>query len=178
MSISHLLERSILKSLWDSRILVSLTSRSINVKVKADAYVLNLPYGNYTGVLDETNDVVVFENVRYAGPPLGDYRWQKPQLPNITDPIQGGKCFQACPEWACGSVSAWSYSANCKGSDERRPEDVEFPETQTRANTCRINSPALGKVFEITLSRRTVYSLTFMSHRRLSAIHLFHLYLS
>jgi hypothetical protein len=66
-------------------------------------YTLSLPYATYLGTLDETNDILLFSNVRYAAAPTGGDRWQTPKPPLTTSGIQngsqGGSCFAALPNW-------------------------------------------------------------------------------
>jgi Carboxylesterase family len=66
-------------------------------------YTLDLSYATYLGTLDTANDILVFNNVRYAAAPTSTLRWQKPQPPLTTTGIQsdskGGSCFNATPTW-------------------------------------------------------------------------------
>lgn len=67
-------------------------------------FTLALPYATYLGTLDETNDILLFSNIRYAAAPTGTDRWQTPKPPLTTSGIQngsqGGSCFTALPNWA------------------------------------------------------------------------------
>ncbi len=89
----------------------------------AKAYLLKLPYATYTGTLDAANEIVVFSNVRYAAPPLGNNRWQKPQPPSSKDSPVAGSCFQAYPEWWGREVnSIQNIFANEQSPNDKNPK--------------------------------------------------------
>src|SRR5271170_579636 len=64
--------------------------------------LLTLPYATYQAKsYDIDNDIYIFENIRFAAPPVGNLRWQPPAEPlsesGIQDGSIGGSCFQSTP---------------------------------------------------------------------------------
>ncbi|KAF3925434.1 Acetylcholinesterase [Orbilia brochopaga] len=68
----------------------------------SDLPLLKLPYATYRAAdYDVLNDFYTFKNIRFAAPPTGALRWQKPAPPLQEAGIQTGKvgyqCMQATP---------------------------------------------------------------------------------
>ncbi|KAK6351249.1 hypothetical protein TWF718_004419 [Orbilia javanica] len=66
--------------------------------------LLKLPYATYRAAdYDVLNDIYKFKNIRFAAPPTGALRWQKPEAPLKEEGIQTGKvgyqCMQAVPDY-------------------------------------------------------------------------------
>ena len=59
--------------------------------------ILTLPYASYRATkYDYHTDVYVFENIRFAAPPVGKLRWQKPVPPEKEPGIQNGTYGPRC----------------------------------------------------------------------------------
>jgi carboxylesterase type B len=71
-----------------------------------EAPLLKLPYGTWKGTYDEKFDTVTFRNIRFAAPPLGDLRWEKPAPPLKEEKIQDGSIGHSCLGTPFGGVSA------------------------------------------------------------------------
>jgi hypothetical protein len=73
----------------------------LGVSVQADGTpLLNLGYVVHKPTTyDKASDVYTFKNIRFAKPPLGELRWQKPAEPEkdatIRDGTLGNQCIQS-----------------------------------------------------------------------------------
>ncbi len=67
------------------------------IHVKADRPQVNTTYGPVQGVYLE-NGVRGFLGVRYAAPPVGDLRWEPPQIPDKWDMYYAVGQPPACPQ--------------------------------------------------------------------------------
>ncbi|KAI5815645.1 Alpha/Beta hydrolase protein [Pyronema omphalodes] len=64
-----------------------------------DLPTLKLPYATYKAYsYDVTDDYYTFRNIRFAAPPLGERRWQKPAPPENQTGIQDGSVGFQCPQ--------------------------------------------------------------------------------
>ena len=62
--------------------------------------VVDLGYEIYQGVSNKTTGLNDFWGVRYAAPPIGNMRWQPPQVPamNREKVLQADTLAQNCPQ--------------------------------------------------------------------------------
>ncbi|KAF3917832.1 Acetylcholinesterase [Dactylellina cionopaga] len=83
--------------------------------------LLKLPYATYRATeYDLLNDFYKFKNIRFAAPPTGALRWQKPAPPIKQEGIQTGdigyQCMQATPDFlkiAYPIITAEPQSEDC-----------------------------------------------------------------
>ncbi|PGH18731.1 hypothetical protein AJ80_04385 [Polytolypa hystricis UAMH7299] len=58
---------------------------------------LKLPYATYRAhKYDKVADIYFFRNIRFAAPPVGDLRWEKPAPPGKEDGVQNGSYGPSC----------------------------------------------------------------------------------
>ncbi|KAG7095884.1 hypothetical protein E1B28_006573 [Marasmius oreades] len=77
--------------------------------------IVDLGYAKYEGVFNGTTNVTSFLGMRFAAAPIGELRWQAPQLPTdenengiqkaVTQPLQ-------CPQAAPGTADRNPYRVN------------------------------------------------------------------
>lgn len=73
----------------------------------ADSLQVDLGYEIYQGYHNDTSDLNIWKGVRFAAPPLGDYRWQAPQPPlqNRSTVIDASEYGPICPQSPNGGGS-------------------------------------------------------------------------
>ncbi|KAK6525141.1 hypothetical protein TWF694_005287 [Orbilia ellipsospora] len=76
----------------------------INFVFDSELPLLKLPYATYrASSYDKLHDIYKFKNIRFAAPPTGENRWQKPSPPLQQSEVQTGDvgyiCMQAVPEF-------------------------------------------------------------------------------
>lgn len=49
----------------------------------SNSLVVDLGYGVYEGYYNDTSKLNIYKGIRYAAPPIGTLRWQKPQAPAV-----------------------------------------------------------------------------------------------
>ncbi|KAG0695323.1 Alpha/Beta hydrolase protein [Suillus ampliporus] len=64
------------------------------------APIINLGYAQYQGSVDTATNITSFLGIRYAAPPVGDFRWAVPQPPSTISGVQQAttqpnQCYQA-----------------------------------------------------------------------------------
>ncbi|KAG0695772.1 Alpha/Beta hydrolase protein [Suillus ampliporus] len=64
------------------------------------ASIINLGYAQYQGSVDTATNITSFLGIRYAAPPVGDFRWAAPQPPSTISGVQQAttqpnECYQA-----------------------------------------------------------------------------------
>ncbi|KAK5168275.1 uncharacterized protein LTR77_006844 [Saxophila tyrrhenica] len=81
--------------------------RQANSSSSANLQV-DLGYEVYEGYHNSTSDLNSWKGVRYAAPPLGEYRWQAPQPPsqNRSSVISGSEYGPICPQSPNGGSAA------------------------------------------------------------------------
>ncbi|KAK8043108.1 carboxylesterase [Apiospora phragmitis] len=64
------------------------------------APVVDLEYSQYQGYYDPGFDLNIYKGIRYAAPPIGKLRWQRPQAPvaNRSEVIQATENPPQCPQ--------------------------------------------------------------------------------
>ncbi|BFZ56067.1 hypothetical protein PYCC9005_003109 [Savitreella phatthalungensis] len=60
--------------------------------------VIDLGYCQVQGSVQDSTNMTVYYNVRYAAPPVGDLRWAKPQAPLQETTINNGSIGHSCPQ--------------------------------------------------------------------------------
>ncbi|EWC46875.1 hypothetical protein DRE_03887 [Drechslerella stenobrocha 248] len=93
----------------------------IDFTAGSDLPVLKLPYATYrASEYDVLNDFYKFKNIRFAAPPTGALRWQKPAPPLQEAGVQTGdvgyQCMQATPAFlaiAYPIITAEPQSEDC-----------------------------------------------------------------
>lgn len=76
------------------------TSNSSSLRV-------DLGYEIYEGYHNATANIDVWKGIRFAAPPLGEYRWQAPQAPEVnrSSPIDASEYGPTCPQSGSGGSS-------------------------------------------------------------------------
>ncbi|KAK3349475.1 inactive carboxylesterase 4 [Lasiosphaeria hispida] len=60
---------------------------------------VDLEYGLFTGIFNSSSGLNIWRGIRYAAPPLGPLRWQKPQIPAANRSLTAANAFgPACPQ--------------------------------------------------------------------------------
>ncbi|KAK0707608.1 Alpha/Beta hydrolase protein [Lasiosphaeris hirsuta] len=60
---------------------------------------VDLEYGLYTGIFNSSSGLNIWRGIRYAAPPVGSLRWQKPRVPAVNrSPIAANAFGPACPQ--------------------------------------------------------------------------------
>ncbi|CZR52852.1 related to esterase [Phialocephala subalpina] len=78
----------------------------------SSALVVDLGYGIYEGYYNATSQLNIFKGIRYAAPPTGILRWQKPQAPAVN---------------RSQTISAKSYPLRCpQSNDAPMPANYNF----------------------------------------------------
>ncbi|KUJ13183.1 carboxylesterase family protein-like protein [Mollisia scopiformis] len=74
--------------------------RQSNDNTSTQAPVVDLGYGIYEGYYNATSQLNIFKGIRYAAPPTGTLRWQKPQAPatNRSQTISAKAYPPRCPQ--------------------------------------------------------------------------------
>ncbi|KAB8291588.1 hypothetical protein EYC80_006388 [Monilinia laxa] len=79
-------------------------SKTLNLDTRqssnASSPIVDLGYSIYQGYYNATSKLNIFKGIRYAAPPVGKLRWQKPQQPseNKTSNIQATAYPPHCPQ--------------------------------------------------------------------------------
>ncbi|KAK8052345.1 carboxylesterase [Apiospora rasikravindrae] len=95
------------------------------------APVVDLEYSQYQGYYDPDFDLNIYKGIRYAAPPVGKLRWQRPETPaeNRSEVIQATedppKCPQSrnggsAPPWATTQHGGLSFSECVRPSERRK----------------------------------------------------------
>ncbi|KAG0693371.1 Alpha/Beta hydrolase protein [Suillus ampliporus] len=68
--------------------------------IATPAPIINLGYAQYQGSVDTATNITSFLGIRYAAPPVGDFRWAAPQPPSTISMVQQAttqptQCYQA-----------------------------------------------------------------------------------
>ncbi|KAI0995973.1 hypothetical protein K3495_g12208 [Podosphaera aphanis] len=81
---------------------------------------VDLGYGVYQGYLNRTSNLKIYKGVRYAAPPIGSLRWQKPQRPktdrsNVHPAVEYS---DQCPQTNHGPVpKGWFFFSDGMSED-------------------------------------------------------------
>lgn len=69
------------------------------VAVDSPGRTVDLGYGVYTSVFDNTSALNIWQGIRYAAPPLGPLRWQAPEAPAVNrTTVLADTRGPACPQ--------------------------------------------------------------------------------
>lgn len=65
---------------------------------------VDLGYEIYQGYHNDTSDLDIWKGIRFAAPPIGEYRWQAPYPPaqNRSDVIDASEYGPTCPQTGSG----------------------------------------------------------------------------
>ncbi|KAG1740867.1 Alpha/Beta hydrolase protein [Suillus paluster] len=92
------------------------------------APIIDLGYAQYQGSVDTATNITSFLGIRYAAPPVGDFRWAAPQPPSTISGVQQAttqpnECYQAPPS---NSSTNPYESITIKKRDVSESEDCLF----------------------------------------------------
>ncbi|KAH9885661.1 carboxylesterase family protein [Xylariomycetidae sp. FL2044] len=64
------------------------------------APIVDVSYASYQGYYNDTSQMNIYKGIRYAAPPVGELRWQRPQAPstNRSQVIQATEFGPTCPQ--------------------------------------------------------------------------------
>lgn len=89
---------------------------------------IDLGYEIYEGSHNATADINYWKGIRFAAPPLGEYRWQAPQPPttNRSEVISAAEYGPVCPQSPNGGGSPISYGdEDCLVLNVWAPSDAQ-----------------------------------------------------
>ncbi|KAK8060815.1 carboxylesterase [Apiospora saccharicola] len=77
----------------------------LSVAQNTSAPVVDLEYSRYQGYYDPDFDLNIYKGIRYAAPPVGELRWQRPRAPvvNRSEVIQATENPPQCPQTRNGA---------------------------------------------------------------------------
>ncbi|CZR65808.1 related to esterase [Phialocephala subalpina] len=104
-----------------------LTQKSLS----PDPLIVDLGYEVYKGYQNETSNLNIWKSIRYAAPPTGSLRWQKPQVPTVnrTHVLSAKGPTPQCPEF--DATLSFTLPTVLTGDISFFPEDCLFLEVYT-----------------------------------------------
>lgn len=92
--------------------------------------LLKLDYATYRGYYNKTNEVYTFRNIRFAAPPVGELRWQKPIPPAKVseNEVQDRQEPIACTQPVSDEVKTVSGAVVGRGVEDCLFLDLTIPE--------------------------------------------------
>ncbi|TID13007.1 putative GTP cyclohydrolase-2 [Venturia nashicola] len=96
--------------------------------ISGNEILLKLDYATYRGYHNTTNEVYTFRNIRFAAPPIGELRWQKPVFPGNVSEVQDRQEPIACTQPPSDDVRTVGGAVVGKGSEDCLFLDLTIPE--------------------------------------------------
>ncbi|QDS76157.1 hypothetical protein FKW77_007469 [Venturia effusa] len=90
--------------------------------------LLKLDYATYRGYHNSSNEVYTFRNIRFAAPPVGGLRWQKPIPPEKESAVQDRQEPIACTQSPSDEVRTAGGAVVGQGSEDCLFLDLTIPE--------------------------------------------------
>lgn len=114
--------------------LAQLVDPLAHIITRGDQILLKLDYATYRGHYNNTNEVYTFRNIRYAAPPVGELRWQKPIPPTKASEVQDRQESIACTQPPSDEVRTVGGAVVGKGSEDCLFLDLTIPEKVVRGD--------------------------------------------
>ncbi|TVY26803.1 Lipase [Lachnellula hyalina] len=96
--------------------------------------VVDLGYGIFEGYFNETSQLDIYKGIRYASPPVGELRWQKPEPPavNRTKVTPAVTFAPRCPQSPNAPLSAtYNFTASGLGNEDCLFLSIYSPQNAT-----------------------------------------------